>query len=90
MFVAPTKSTVRLTNLIAAKQAAGELECDDDAKAFQDLMGRIVKAKPAKLQPKSQPEKLVEAEHMFEADHDKVAFEKRLKKIAKAKPSTRK
>jgi hypothetical protein len=49
-------------------------------------MGEIVSAKPAKSQPKSQPEKLVEAEHMFEADHDKAAFEKRLKKIAKAKP----
>jgi hypothetical protein len=48
-----------------------------------------VKAKPAKARPKSEPEKLIEAEHMFEADHDKAAFEKRLKKIAKAKPTPR-
>lgn len=45
--------------------------------------GQTVKAKPAKLQPESEREKLTEAAHMFKADHDEAAFEKRLKKIAK-------
>jgi hypothetical protein len=49
-----------------------------------------VTAKPAKLQPKSQPEKFTEAAHMLEADHDEAAFEKRLKKLTKAdQPSRR-
>jgi hypothetical protein len=47
-------------------------------------MKRIVTAKPAKVKPRSEPEKLVEAAHMLKADHDEAAFEKRLKKIVKA------
>lgn len=44
-------------------------------------------AKRSKRPAVSQPQKFMEAAHMFEADHDEATFEKRLKKIAKAKPN---
>ena len=39
------------TQLDKFKEAARELECDDDDKRFKERLGRIAKAKPAPEKP---------------------------------------